>query len=491
MFFLVLISLYTSRVVLNTLGVEDFGIYNVIGGFVALLGIANGSLNVAVSRFLNIEMGRGHNENLSRVFSSSVSIHLILALLLIVIAEAIGPWFITHKMTIPENRLDSAIWVFHCAVFTFAINLISIPYNACIIAHENMKVYAYVSILEAILKLVIVYFLVVLAHDKLKLYGLLLMIVALVIRITYQLYCRRYYAESHFNWIFDKEMVKKMFGFISWNLMGSTSVILADHGVNILINIFCGPIANAARGIATQVNSAVGQFSNNFLTAINPQITKRYGAGEMNNYRNLMFQGSKFSVVLLSMLSLPIFLNTEAILQFWLKIVPEHSVCFVRLILLFTISEAFSKTFTTGLIATGNIKKLMIYVAGARLLNFPLSYLSLYVWGIPELTYCIAIVLSQICLLLRLYLLKKYIDLDMVSYYFKVVLKMSFLIFLSYAIVYCVMNGINEKSILNIAVESILVEIILVFLVYNIGCNIQERKYVKVIIQKVINKYVH
>lgn len=417
---ILLITLYTSRVVLKTLGVVDFGIYNVVGGVVALFGLVSGALSAAVTRFLNIEMGRSNEQNLTNIFSSAITIHIALAIIIIIIAEAIGPWFICNHMTIPQERITAALWVFHCSIITFAVNLFSVPYNACIIAHENMKVFAYISIVEAILKLLIVYVLLLLPYDKLAVYGILMLCVAIIIRIIYQIYCRKQYPESRFHLLFDWKMIRSMFGFASWNMLGSTSVLLADQGVNILLNIFCNPIVNAARGIAMQVNHAINSFSSNFMTALNPQITKKYGANDLYQYKQMMFNGSRFAMCLLTFISLPILVDTEYILHLWLEEVPEYSVNFVRLILLFSISESMSNTFTTGLLATGNIKKLMLTVAICRMMNFPLSYIGLVIFHQPEITILISICISQVNLLIRLQLLKSYIPVSIINYYIRI-----------------------------------------------------------------------
>lgn len=484
------VTLYTSRVVLNTLGVQDFGIYNVVGGVVAMFGIVTGALSAAVSRFLNIEMGKNNKKNLRNVFSTSVFIHVFLAIIVAVLAELIGPWFIESKMTIPADRLTAAMWVFHCSIATFVINLISIPYNACIIANENMKIYAYVSILEATLKLLIVYLLVVFSIDKLQLYGILMLCVALTIRAIYQLYCNKKYAESHLVWHIDTELVKQMSGFASWNMLGSLSVIFADQGVNILLNIFCSPIVNAARGIAVQVNNAVNQFASNFMVALNPQITKSYGAQELDKYKELMTKGSKLSVIMLTCLSLPILIETDYILTLWLKEVPEHAVMFVQLILLFAISEAFSGTFTTGLLATGKIKWLMILVAGTRLMNFPISWIVLKIFGVPELTMLISIVLSQVCLLLRLVLLKKHIEINVLTYYVTVVLKMILLGVIVFAVCHIVLVNTYPHSFSRLIMTTFVAELLYIPIVYVVGLNKSEKMFVLDIVSKISKKII-
>ena len=489
---ILLITLYTSRVVLRTLGVVDFGIYNVVGGVVALFGLVSGALSAAVTRFLNIEMGRNNGENLINIFSSAITIHIALAIIIIIIAEAIGPWFISNHMTIPQERITAALWVFHCSIITFAINLFSVPYNACIIAHEDMKVFAYISIVEAILKLLIVYVLLLLSYDKLVVYGILMLCVAIIIRIIYQIYCRKNYSESRFRLLFDWKMIRSMFGFASWNMLGSTSVLLADQGVNILLNIFCNPIVNAARGIAMQVNHAVNSFSSNFMTALNPQITKSYGAMDLHRFKAMMFNGSRFAMCLLTFISLPILVDTEYVLKLWLGQVPDYSVNFVRLILLFSISESMSNTFTTGLLATGKIKKLMLTVAICRLMNFPLSYFGLMILHQPEITMIVSICISQINLLIRLQLLKAYIPISIVRYYICIG-GPSFLTLLTpFAICSCLTNSM-EPTFFRFCCNCIITSSLCLLCITFIICSKTERLFLKnkiiaIIKEKVNNK---
>lgn len=481
------ISLYTSRVVLNVLGVEDFGIYNIVGGVVSMFGLVSGALSASVTRFLNIEMGRGNSENLQKVFSTAIIIHVTIAIIIIGIAELIGPWFICSKMTIPADRITAALWIFHCSLLTFAVNLFSVPYNACIIAHENMKIFAYISIIEVILKLLIVYLLSFLAYDKLIVYAVLMLCVALIIRGLYQAYCRKCYVESRFHFIVDWTMVRSMFGFTSWNVIGSTSILLANSGVNILLNIFCGPIVNASRGIAMQVNQAICQFTSNFMTALSPQITKSYGAGNMEKYKQLMFNGSRFAMCLLSFISLPFLVDAEYIIHLWLGQVPEHSVSFVRLILLFSISEAMSNTFITGLLATGNLKKLMLTVAICRMLNFPLSYIGLIIFNQPEITVIIAIFISQLNLFIRLHLLKQYIPISITDYCFRIEIPLILNLLIPFGAGVMIMGNMPPsflRLLMIVAVTSCLSILCIAYFI----CSNSERIYLKIKVIEIINQ---
>lgn len=487
MLLIMIASLFATRIVLNTLGVLDYGIYTSIGAVAATFGIITGSLTAAVSRYLNIEMGRGNHDQLQKIFSTSLLIHVSLALFILLIAEFTAPWFIEHKMTIPADRMTAAIGVFHCSILTFAINLISIPYTACIISHENMKVYAYISIVEMILTLSFVYLLSIIPYDKLIVYAIMMMLVVTVKLGCYQIYCRKNYTESHFHFIIDRKLMKEMFGFASWNMIGSTSVILSDQGVNILLNIFCNPIVNAARGLAMQVNQAVNSFAQNFMTALNPQITKSFGAGDLDTYQKTMIHGGRFAMSLLTLLALPILVETEYILHLWLDQVPDYAIIFVRLILLYAISESMSTTFITGLLATGKIMKLQLLVGGCRMLNFPLSYVALRMGYSPESTILIAILLSQVNLLIRLHLLKEYIPISIKSFYGNVVFKELIAILLPIIAVSFVIHHF-PIGFMRLIASTVTTSIVCLGCLWTITCSKSERTYITNKVKDIISK---
>ena len=299
MFFTMIVNLYTSRVILNALGVEDYGIYNAVGGFVAMFAVISNSLSAAISRFITFELGKGDKARINKIFSTSVLIQLLIALCIVLLAVTLGTWFLNTKMVIPDDRMHAANWVFYLSILTFVVNLISVPYNACIIAHEQMKAFAYIGILEAVGRLGIAFAIMVSPIDKLVFYALLMGLLAGGIRLLYGWYCKRHFEECHFGWVYDKELVKEIFGFAGWNFIGSASGVLKDQGVNVLLNIFSGPSVNAARAVATQVSSAVSQFSTNFMTALNPQITKSYATNEREYTFSLICKGARLSFFLL------------------------------------------------------------------------------------------------------------------------------------------------------------------------------------------------
>ena len=409
---LMVISLYTSRVVLSTLGVEDYGVYNVVGGFVSMFAVISGALSSAVSRFITFELGSGDNERLNRIFSTSVNIQLTIGLLIFILGETVGVWFINYHLNIPPTRIEATNWIFQCSLISFIINLISTPYNATIIAHERMKAFAYVSILEAVLKLAIVYLLLIFDIDKLILYAILNVIVSLIIRLVYGAYCSRNFVECRYRFVYDKSLLKKMTGFACWNFIGVSSAVMRDQGRNIILNIFYSSVVNAAYGIAIQVNNAIQSFVNNFTTAINPQITKSYAMNEYDNMMKLIYKGARYSYYMLLLISLPIIFNTSFILNIWLGIIPEYAVSFVRLVLIFALNEILSSTLITAMLATGKIKNYQIIVGGLQMMNLPLSYLFLYLGYSPNTVFYIAIFVSFCCVIARIYMLRNMIQLS-------------------------------------------------------------------------------
>lgn len=416
MLFLMLISLYTSRVILNALGVEDYGIYNVVGGVVTMFSMLSGSLSAAISRFLTFELGKGNSENLKKVFSSSVTIQAGIALIIIFFAETIGLWFLNEKMVIPENRMSAANWCYQFSVITFAISLISVPYNAAIIAHERMSAFAYISILEALGRLIVAWCIVMNPIDRLVFYGGMVAIIGWFIYSLYMYYCKKHFEECTYHFIVDHDLLKRMFGFAGWNFIGSSAGILRDQGGNIVINLFCGPAVNAARGIATKVNSVITGFVQNFMMAMNPQIIKSYAEGDRRYMMSLIHNGARFSFYLLLLLSLPVLLNTHFLLELWLGIVPEHTVNFVRLILVFALHESLANPLITAMLATGNIKKYQICAGGLNLMNLPVSYIALRLGYAPESVLIVAIFFSVAVQAVRLWLLRNMIYISVREY---------------------------------------------------------------------------
>ncbi len=411
MLVLMLVGLYTSRVVLDALGENDFGIYDVVGGVVAMFTIISGSLNSAISRFITFELGKTDGQRLNKVYSTAVLIQLVIAAVVVSVAEPVGLWFISNEMTIDPSRIPAARTVLHFSLASFVINMMSVPQMASITAHEKMSAYAYIGLLDGFLRLGAAVLISRSSSDRLVLYAALMTMTVLLVRMAYGLYCRRYFPECRFRMVRDLSLVREMFSFAGWNFIGVSAGVLRDQGGKILINIFTGPAVNAARGVALQLSGAVQGFVTNFMTAVNPQITKSYAAGDREYMYFLISKSSRMSYYLLFVLALPVLFNTGYLLDLWLKDVPSHSELFVQLFLVFTLSESLSNPLITAQLATGNIRNYQLVVGGLQLLNIPVSYLFLKSGAVPEVTVMVAVAISQICLFARLFMLRGMIGL--------------------------------------------------------------------------------
>ncbi len=474
---LMIVTLYTSRVILKVLGVEDYGIYSAVGGFVTMFAIISGSLSAAISRFLTFELGKGTEARIREVFSTSVIIQLFIALIVLILSETIGVWFINTQMTIPSERLYAANWVFQFSIITFVVNLISVPYNATIVAHEHMEAFAFFSILESLLRLLISYMIFISPIDNLIFYSCLMCLSSVLMRLIYGIYCHKRFPDSKFCWILDKPLLREMFSFAGWNFIGAGAGILRNQGVNILLNIFCGPLVNAARGIAMQVTSAVQQFTNSFTTALKPQITKSYASGNKEYAFSLVFKGAKLSYILLLLLSLPIILESHTILQIWLGVVPDYSVTFVQLVLIYGLAESISYTMITLMLATGNIRNYQILVGGCQMLNFPLSYFLLKYGFPPECTFVVSIIVAFVCMFLRLIMLKRMIALPISSFLRNVFVRVlgvsvASLIFPLFLVHYM------EPSFLRLLYTTIISTFTILFFALTLGCTTSERHFI-------------
>ena len=477
MLFMMVVSLYTSPVILPALGVQDFAIYNVVGGVVAMFSVISGSLSAAISRFITYELGKGDQSKLNKIFSASVTIQLLLSLIIVVLIESVGVWFLNAKMTIPLDRMVAANWVLQFSIVTFVINLISVPYNAAIIAHERMAAFAYISILEAVGKLAIAFLIMVSPIDRLIFYAILMCTVAVIVRLAYGHYCKKHFAECayHFHW--DKDILKQMFGFAGWNFIGAASSVMRDQGGNIITNLFFGPAVNAARGISGQVNGAIIGFVNNFMTALNPQITKSYASGDKEYMMTLIFNGARLSYYMLLVLSLPVIINTHYILVIWLKLLPPHIVTFVQLSLVFTLCESISNPLITAMLATGNIKKYQIVVGGLQMLNLPISYLFLWMGYMPESVLVVAIFISQSCLAARLYMLRGMIGLSSILFLKKVYLNVIIVTLLSAIVPVLFFMELHEGT-LSLILVSLICVLSCCLSIYFVGCSKSERAFV-------------
>lgn len=403
------VAFYTSRVILEKLGVNDFGIYNVVGGIVSMFSIISSSLTTSISRYLTFGLGREDFKKVQKIFSTAIIIQIILIFLVAIFIETGGVWFLNNKMVIAPERLYAANWVLQCSLLTFAISMLSIPYNSVIIAHENMNVFAYISIIEALLKLGVAFLLFISIFDNLIFYAILLTISSAIIQSIYVSYCKIKYKETNIKFKIDKTLLKEMLSFSGWNFMGSFADVMKDQGVNIVLNLFFGTVVNAARTIGLQVYHGVRTFSQNFMLAVNPQIIKLYSTGEDSKMLELAFRSSRLSFCLLYTLSLPLFFYTSWVLKIWLKDVPEYSSVFTKLLLIYGLSEVMQMSLQYIFQATGKIKQYQSIISSILILNLPISYILLKIGLKPDTVFIIAIILSQCCLFARLILLKKII----------------------------------------------------------------------------------
>tara|TARA_B110000240_G_scaffold174071_1_gene200270 strand:+ start:3014 stop:4501 length:1488 start_codon:yes stop_codon:yes gene_type:complete len=412
MMLVMLVTLYTTRIVLSSLGVEDYGIFSVVGGIVTMFSFLSGTMASASQRYFAFELGKNNFEQLQKTFNMSIIIYAVIAIIILIFAETIGLWFLNTKINIPAERLDAARWVYHFSILSFIFTILAIPYNALIIAYEDMKIYAYVGIVEVILKLAIVYLLLLISFDKLKLYSVLMFVVTLMITFTYRIICKKKYNKGRFIYNWDNKLFKEILTYSGWNLFGSISSVVMGQGINILLNVFFNPTINAARGISFQISMAIKSFSNNFYTAVKPQVTKYYAQEDMENMNRLVIQSSKFSFFLLLLLSVPIINETPKILELWLKEVPDYTVLFTQLLIVNILLESLSNPLRTVAQATGNVKIYQSIVGGLQIMNLPISYIFLKNGFQPEVTFIIAIIISLICLFARLMILRNLVQFD-------------------------------------------------------------------------------
>ena len=480
MMFSMLVSLYTSRVILAALGVEDYGIYNVVGGFVAMFSLFSTSLSASVSRYLTFELGKQDKKQLRLVFTTSLFIHLLLGLVILILAEIVGVWFLNTHLTIPESRLYAANWVFQASLISFVFALLGVSFNASIISHEKMGAFAAIGIGDVTLRLLIVLFIGYASFevDRLILYSILMTLVVIVVQLAYYFYCKIKFEECSLNFTYDKKCLKEMSSFAGWNFIGCSAGLLKEQGVNILLNIFIGPVLNAARGLAGSVNSAITSFAWNFMAALNPQITKNYALSNYSYTFSLVERGSKFSFYILFILALPVLLETDFILTLWLKNYPEHTVNFIRLILILSLCDIISNTLITLQLATGKIRNYQIAVGGTLLMNFPLSWLCLYLGYPPESTLVVAIFISLCCLFLRLFFLNRMVGLCIRHYLKEVCFNAIKVAILSSVVPIIMRITIDEGwiSFLSVCIVSVISTGVVI---YFFGCTLTERDFLK------------
>jgi O-antigen/teichoic acid export membrane protein len=483
------INLYTSRVVLQVLGVEDYGIFYVVWGLAYILNFINSSMTASTQRFLNFELGTGNKQRLHEIFITSVHIHFIISLLLILLSETGGIWFLTEKMVIPDERRTAAMWCFQLSIVTAVAEVMSCPYQSVIIAREKMSAFAYISILDAFLKLAIVGMLLLTGYDRLIVYAILYTCEKLLIRMVYNLYCKRHFEESRYRWFYEKDLFRKMLFFAGWSTLGNLSYVLYTQGLNMLLNVFFGPIANAAQAAASQAKNAVSQFSRNFQVAINPQITKSYAAEQLQEMHLLIFRGSRLTFCLLLMLCLPLAVEAPMVLNLWLKVVPEGTAVFLRLLLVVLIVDQMSSPLVAAIAATGNIKKYQIFSNGIKIFIVPAAYVVLKMGGAPWTVFVVYLLISVLAYIVTIRIVLPQIRMSMKDYALHVLKPCLFVLFFS-LIAPTIMIQLTDMSIwlslLTIAITVIITGV----LCYTIGIDKEMRIMIKKKGLKIIGKRV-
>ena len=478
MLFMMAISLFTSRVVLNTLGVEDYGIYNVVGGIVAMFGFINGSMSSATQRYITFALGKGDKSRLQTVFSTTLQIHTLIAGIIVLLGETVGLWFLYNKMQIPAERMDAAFWVLQASIISTVIMIISVPYNADIVAHEKMSAFAYISILEVMLKLAIVYMLVMFSFDKLILYAFLLLAVQILIRFCYSVYCNKHFEETRYKRVWDKALFKEMTGFAGWSMFGNLSAVLFGQGLNMLLNVFFGPVVNAARGIAVQVQNAIQQFVGNFQMALNPQITKTYAKGELNEMHKLMFRSARFSFFLLFFLSLPVLFETDFILTVWLKTVPDNTIVFLRIMICTSLIYTLSNPLIVANQATGNVRRYQAVCGTILLMILPVSYICLRL-GCPAYSvFVVHFLMESLTQMVRMFLLRPLIGIRIRDYFRYIYLPVLLVIAISVILPTIVYFNMDD-TVVRFLVVGIVCVLSVSVTAYTLGLSRNEQVFVK------------
>lgn len=416
MLFSMLVSLYTARVVLRTLGEIDFGLYNVVGGVITVFAILKGVISSGSQRFLCIEIGKGNTEGLKAIFSATLTIYFFIGIIVFVLSETIGLWFVNTQLVIPEERLYAANFVYQASIISMLLSIIQLPYSSAIISHERMDIYGYIGIGEPILRLLLVIVLPFLPFDKLIAYSILVLLLSSLVSIVYIVICRIQFEECKFSFSRDKQLCKELLSFTSWNLIETVTNECNDQGQNILLNIFFGPKVNAARAVAMQVNGAIRSFAINFVIAQNPQITKYYAQSDIRMFHESIMRGAKFSFIILSMLIVPVLVNTNYMLSLWLGQIPEGATMFCQLVLISTILRMMGETLFTGIQATGKIKKYQLVTNSIIILNLPICYLFFKLGYSATVAFTLSIIVSVVFVVSRLCFLSKLTSFPIIPY---------------------------------------------------------------------------
>lgn len=487
MFVIMGIGLYTSRLILKLLGVDDYGLYNVIGGIIAMFGFINGAMVNTTSRFITFNLGQRNKEKLQHVFAMSFIIHALIAIIIVFLGETLGLWYLYNKLVVPPDRFEAAFWLYQLSIVSAVINILYVPYNAVIVAHEKMKAFAYISILDCIMKLLIVLSLWVYPFDKLIYYGVMMSMISLINIAVYYNYCRKNFEEAKVSYVWDRTQFNEMIGFAGWSMMGNFSYLFYSQGINLILNSFCGTTVNAARGIAVQVETIVRQFASNVQTSINPQIIKSYSDNDIERMFSLIFASSRFCFYLLFLLSLPILLETDFILSIWLETVPDHTVNFVRIILFTTLLDSLINPMFTANLASGKVKVYHITISSISYTFMPITYFALKYYGKPEIVFVCLFVTQCLGLIARLFIVRYQIKLP-IRYYCTNVFKPIFWVFVLSIVFPLLFMYNNEEGWFRFFFTSFLSVMSVLIFSLLLGIKKEERMLLIEKVKRIMNK---
>lgn len=488
MVIVLVINLFTTRIVLQALGVVDYGVYNVVCGFVTMFAFLNTAMSNGIQRFFNYEFGKNGEDGANKVYCTSLYIQATLALIVVILVEVIGLWYLHNKMVIPADRMVAAEWIFQFAILTFVMGIMRAPYAAAVTAHERLDFYAIVSVLDAFLQFGIALSLLIIPFDSLIVYGILMAFISVINIIIYFIYCKKKFKEIRFNKSFNKELFKSMLGFSGWNLFGSFSGVMADQGINLVLNIFFGPVVNAARGVANQIGGAVHSFVANIMMPVRPQVTQSYACGDVQRTMSLTYSVSKITCAIVMVLAIPASLEINYLLHLWLgDNVPDHTAAFTIIIILTSIVTNLNWA-TSGVVhATGIMRDYQLWGSILRMISVPLAFVVLKVYKIPEIALLSVFVCQTLAHGVGLFIVKRLVNMSIREYLNRVVYPICLILSISIVASFGI-HSLLPEGILRLIIVSFASLIIVVFLLYYLGVNDAERKLILKIINSMFSK---
>jgi O-antigen/teichoic acid export membrane protein len=471
------IAFYTSRVVLDKLGEIDFGIYNVVSSLAVSFTFFSSALVNATQRFITVALGKDDVIECNKVFNQHLIAYTIIALVVFLVAEIVGVWYINNKINIPEERIDAALIIFHIAMISLLWELVNVAFQAFIIAYEDMKLYSYISVFEGVFKLVVVFVLTYVAFDKLVLYAFLMLMITFLCKAYYMYYSLSHYKECYIHWCWDKKLIKSTFSFVGWNLIGNTQIAINDQGISLLLNSFFGPVVNTARGITAQVSGAIFRFATNILIATQPQIVKSYAREDFGYLENLFFTSSRFICMALWAIQCPVLFNIEGILSIWLKEVPQWTEQFVMLSICGSIPYALTKPIWSIVVASGNLRKYVLWSNGISLLLFPTAYVFLKLGFSPVVVYMCSCCVTIISTIVQLWVIRTYFVYSFFNYIKQVILPIV-LVIISSIIICSMIPDILDSENQNTILRCVIMLIISISMIGFWGIKKEERRMI-------------